>query len=63
MYYVTPSGEEYKQAYYRSQTTVRARWLDTVCDDGSTYGGDDYAGFFGEPLDRLQVCVTDGNPY
>lgn len=63
MYYVTPGGEEYKQAWYRSQTTARAGWLDTVCDDGSTYGGDDYAGFYGEPLDRLQVCVTDGNPY
>lgn len=51
------------QAWYRSQTTARAGWLDTVCDDGSTYGGDDYAGFYGEPLDRLQVCITDGNPY
>ena len=63
MYYVTPNGEEYRQAWYRSQTTARAGWLDTVCDDGSTYGGDDYAGFYGEPLDRLQVCVTDGVPW
>lgn len=63
LYYVTPSGEEYKQAWYRSQTTARAGWLGTVCDDGSTYGGDDFAGMYGEPLDRLQVCITDGNPY
>lgn len=38
-------------------------WLNTVCDDGSTYSGDDYAGIYGEPLDRLQVCVTDGVPW
>lgn len=63
MYYVTPDGEEYKQAWYRSQTTARAGWLDTVCDDGTTYGGDDFAGILGEPLDRLQVCVTDGVPW
>lgn len=63
MYYVTPGGEEYKQAWYRSQTTARAGWLDTVCDDGTTYDSDDFAGMLGEPLDRLQVCVTDGNPY
>ena len=63
MYYTTPGGEECKQAWYRSQTADREGWLDAVCDDGTTYGGDDYAGIYGEPLDRLQVCVTDGNPF
>ena len=63
MYYTTPGGEDYKQAWYRSQTAAREGWLDPVCDDGTTYGGDDYAGIFGEPLDRLQLCVTDGDPF
>lgn len=63
MYYVTPSGERYKQAWCRPQTTARTGWLGVVCDDESAYGGDDHAGIYGEPLDRLQVCITDGNPY
>lgn len=63
MYYTTPGGETLKQAWYRSQTTARAGWLGVVCDDGTSYGGDDYAGIYGEPLDRLQVCVTGRNPY
>ena len=63
MYYITPSGEEYKQVYYRSQTVDREGWLNSVCDDGSTYGGDDYAGIYGESLDRLQVCISDANPF
>ncbi len=62
-YYVTPDGREYRQVWYRSQTTQRSGWLDVVCDDGTTYGGDDYTGIYGEPLDRLQMCVTDGNPF
>lgn len=63
MYYVTPDGQEYRQCYYRSQTSEREGWLDAVCDDGTTYGGDDFAGIYGEPLDRLQACVTDGDPF
>jgi N-acetylmuramoyl-L-alanine amidase len=63
MYYTTPDGQDYKQVYYRSQTADREGWLDVVCDDGTTYGGDDYAGIYGEALDRLQVCITDGNPF
>ena len=63
MYYITPKGEEYKQVYYRSQTVARAGWLNSVCDDGSTYGGDDFAGMYGEALDRLQVCISDANPF
>lgn len=63
MYYITPKGEEYKQVYYRSQTVDREGWLNSVCDDGSTYGGDDFAGMYGEALDRLQVCISDANPF
>lgn len=63
MYYITAKGESYKQVYYRSQTVARKGWLNSVCDDGSTYGGDDYAGIYGEALDRLQVAISDASPF
>ena len=59
MYYITPDGD-YKQVYYRSQDVEHAGYWDEVCDDGSTYGGDDYAGMYGCALDRLQCYVSDG---
>lgn len=59
MYYITPNGS-YKQVYYRSQDVAHAVYWDEVCDDGSTYGGDDYAGMYGCALDRLQCYVSDG---
>lgn len=59
MYYITPDGE-YKQVYYRSQDAAHAGYWDEVCDDGTTYGGDDYAGVYGCALDRLQCYVSDG---
>lgn len=59
MYYITPSGE-YKQVYYRSQDVAHPDYHDEVCDDGTTYGGDDYAGIYGYALDRLQCYVSDG---
>lgn len=59
MYYVTPGGD-YRQVYYRSQDVDHAGWWGEVCDDGTTYGGDDYAGYYGHALDRLQVYVSDG---
>lgn len=59
MYYITPNGD-YKQVYYRSQDVAHAGYWDEVCDDGSTYGGDDYAGMYGYALDRLQCYVSDG---
>lgn len=63
-YYVTPSGKECKQAYYRSQTTDRAGWLPVCCDDGSTYDGfDGWAGMYNEPLDRLQLAIASDNPF
>lgn len=63
IYYTTPAGKALSQAWYRSQTTAREGWLDVVCDDGTSNGGDDYAGMYGEPLDRLQVAICDQNPY
>lgn len=59
MYYITPDGD-YRQVYYRSQDVAHAGYWDEVCDDGSTYGGDDYAGMYGYALDRLQCYVSDG---
>lgn len=57
IYFNTPSGEAYQQAYYRSQTTQRTGWLDVVQDDNN------YAGLYGEPLDRLQVDVDSQSNY
>jgi N-acetylmuramoyl-L-alanine amidase CwlA len=57
VYYTTPSGETYQQAYYRSQTTKRAGWLPAVRDDT------DFAGMLGEPLDRLQIKIGTANPF
>lgn len=58
--FLTPAGESYQQAYYRSQTTQRKGWLDVVCDDGTSLPQytDTYAGMFGESLDRLQIGIS-----
>lgn len=56
-YFYTPSGEVYQQAHYRSQTAKRAGWLAPVVDDSG------FAGIFGEPLDRLQVAISNTNPF
>jgi GH25 family lysozyme M1 (1,4-beta-N-acetylmuramidase) len=65
MIYITPSGQPYQQAWYRSQTTQRSYWLDTVCDDGTSINGysDTYAGVFGEPMDRLQISIGIAAPF
>jgi GH25 family lysozyme M1 (1,4-beta-N-acetylmuramidase) len=63
MYYTTPSGETYQQAYYRSQTTQRANYLGTCADNGSVAGYDSFAGMLGEPLDRLQIHINDNSKY
>lgn len=64
IYYKTPDGCEYQQAWYRSQTTARAGWLGVCCDDGTSVKGyDGWAGIIGEPLDRLQVAISEGNPF
>ncbi|RXI22267.1 1,4-beta-N-acetylmuramidase [Pediococcus pentosaceus] len=63
MYYTTPSGETYQQAYYRSQTTQRANYLGTCADNGTVAGYDSFAGMLGEPLDRLQIHINDNSKY
>ena len=64
VYYTTPDGFEYQQAWYRSQTKCRAGWLPVCCDDGgSVKGHDGWAGVLGEPLDRLQIAICDRNPF
>lgn len=64
IYYTTPSGYNYQQAWYRSQTTARAGWLDVCCDDGKSVDGyDGWAGIYGEPLDRLQISIGSSNPF
>lgn len=63
MYYTTPSGETYQQAYYRSQTTQRANYLGICADNGSVSGYDSWAGVLGEPLDRLQIHINDNSKY
>lgn len=55
--YWQPKGERSQQAYYRSQTTQRAGWLDSVRDTH------DYAGIYGEPLDRLQLNIDNYDAY
>lgn len=61
--YITPAGEAYQQAYYRSQTTQRSGWLGVCADDGSVTGFDSWAGMDGEPLDRLQIKISPSNPF
>ncbi|MBF7122606.1 1,4-beta-N-acetylmuramidase, partial [Pediococcus pentosaceus] len=63
MYYTTPHGETYQQAYYRSQTTQRANYLGTCSDNGTVSGYDSWAGMLGEPLDRLQIHINDNSKY
>jgi len=65
MIYITPSGEAYQQAWYRSQTTARSGWLGVVCDGGKSLAGykDTFAGMIGEPLDRLQIKIGTKNPF
>lgn len=64
VYYTTPDGYEHQQAWYRSQTTERAGWLAVCCDDGKSVDGyDGWCGMYGEPLDRIQIAISDSNPF
>lgn len=64
VYYTTPDGYEYQQAWYRSQTTERSGWLAVCCDDGKSVDGyDGWCGMYGEPLDRIQIAIGDSNPF
>lgn len=63
--YLTPSGEPYEQAWYRTQRTDAKGWLGTVCDLGKSVSGykDTYAGLVGHPVDRLQIKVGTDKPF
>jgi len=63
MYYTTPNGETYKQAYYRSQTTQRTGYLGVCADNGTVAGYDSWAGMLGAPLDRLQIHINENSKY
>lgn len=65
MVYLTPSGEPYQQAWYRTQDAMQLGWHGVVCDDGTSIQGytDDYAGWGTYPVDRLQIEVGVVNPY
>ena len=60
--YYTSDGSHWYQVYYRAQDVDHVGYWDTVCDDGTTYGGDRYAGCFGSGMDRLQAEISDGWP-
>lgn len=63
IYYTSIIGDVY-QAYYRSQTTNRAGWLNVCCDDGTSISGfDGWCGVLGEPLDHLQISISNHNPF
>lgn len=64
IYYMTPKGYGYQQAWYRSQTVKRKGWLDVACDDGTSVKGyKSYAGVFGEGMDRLQISIGSKNDF
>lgn len=44
---------------YRVQTTVRSGWLGWCLNDTGGKGYDDWAGLHGEPIDRLQIKLTN----
>ena len=62
--FLTPKDEPYQQAFYRSQTTQRAGYLATCCDDGKSIKGfGAWAGMYGEPMDRLQIKIGNVAPF
>lgn len=61
--FLTPANEAYQQMYYRVQTTEREGWLGVCADDGSVVGFDSWAGIDSEPIDRLQMMISNGDPF
>lgn len=53
VYYNTPNGYAYKKAKYRVSTTGSVNYLGWVYDDS------DYAGIFGKPIDKIQICLEN----
>ena len=57
-YYYTPDNiRPYKVALYRVDTTDRNKYFDWQHDDDTDNGQDGYAGDFGCPIDRVQLCI------
>lgn len=57
-YYYTPDDvRPYKYAMYRVDTTDRNSYFDWQRDDETSDGQDGYAGDFGRPIDRVQLCI------
>lgn len=64
LYYTTPSGMDYQQAWYRSTTVNHPSYLDVCCDDGEDNPAyDGWCGLYGQPLDQIQICINNYNPF
>lgn len=63
IYYTTPSGYTYQQAWYRSSTTASKGYLGVCCDDGSDNDYDGWCGEYGKPLDKIQIKITSKKPF
>lgn len=64
IYYTTPSGYKYQQAWYRAKTVKRSSYLNVCCDDGNSVKGyDGWAGIFGESIDVVQLFIGSSNPF
>ncbi|WP_053072686.1 C40 family peptidase [Lactiplantibacillus herbarum] len=64
LYYNTPSGKPYSEAFYRTQTTKTYHWSNASCDDGTSIKGyPSYSGNFGQPIDHLQIGIAPKNPF
>lgn len=57
IYYFTDSGEPLKSAAYRVDTVARTSYYSWQIDTDTDHGQDGYAGEFGKPIDRVQVCI------
>lgn len=57
IYYFTDSGEPLKSAAYRVDTVSRKTYYSWQIDTDTDHGQDGYAGCFGYPIDRVQVCI------
>lgn len=57
MYYFTDAGEDLKSAAYRVDTVDRRSYYSWQIDTDTDHGQDGYAGAFGHPIDRVQICI------
>lgn len=64
IYYQTPKGYKYQQAWYRSHAVSHAGWFGVSCDDGSSIKGyGSWSGKLGKAMDRLQIAISPTNPF